>query len=184
MVLFRGPGQRIRGRNVFNDKRAFFRPAAAVVHEFAQLDRRREVVAVSVLKCAESAALLHKLVDLQHDLVAHLVWQRDERQAANDVTYLPDARAFVYGGGINSITADDLHLGEIAPQEPDKIAVEFDPEIRFIIRNDLLQKPRDRAGSDAKFQDGVVFVGLNALDHFLCKLRRARFYGTDLAGIL
>ena len=139
---------------------------------------------MGVLKCAEGAALLHEFIDLKHYLLTDLVRQRDKWQAADYVAYLADARAFVYGTGIDSVTADDLHIGEVASQKPDKIAVEFDSEIRFVVGDDLLQEFRDRTGSDAKLENSVIFIGRDPRDHFLRKLRRARFDRTDLAGIL
>ena len=53
---------------------------------FAEFDSRGEIIAVRILKGAENAALLHKLVNLAQNFFARFVWNRDERQAANNIT--------------------------------------------------------------------------------------------------
>ncbi len=81
----RVPCQSICGRDVLYDQLALFRLAVPFAHKFAEFDRGREVIAMSILERTEGAVpLLHKSIDLLQDAFTNLIRQRHEREAAND----------------------------------------------------------------------------------------------------
>src|SRR5687767_7879751 len=110
VLLNRGPSERVSRWYIFDDQLTPFGFAVSVAHKFSELDRRRKIVTVGILKCAERAALLHEMVDLEKDPLPYLVRHRDEGQTADDRSYFSQAGFSVYIGSLEGISADDLHV--------------------------------------------------------------------------
>jgi len=138
---------------------------------------------MGVLDYAKHAAFFHELFDLDEDALADFFGQRQERQAANDITHLAQARARVDRIRIAGIAADDVEIGESSVESSDEVVVQLNTEVRAPIGDDLFKVFCYCSGADAKLENDVLLIRLDPREHLGRKLGRARCYRPDLKRI-
>lgn len=139
---------------------------------------------MGVLEKADRAAIVHKEIELFVNLFSYIARKRYERKTAENAPYLAEAGLLMNRVCLAGICVDDLQIRVARPQRLMELFIQFEAEIRILIRNDSLNKFCDGTGADAKLENDVVLIGPQPIDHLLRKFGRTGSDRSDLCRIL
>ena len=128
---------------------------------------------MSVLENAKCAAVIHEHIDLFIDLVSYAAGQGNEREATDDVLYFSKARFLVDLVSLAGISLNKIHIRIGKTKTGVKFRVEFESNVTIATRQDRFNELGDRSGADTEFENNIILVRFETVDHCLSKLRRA-----------